>query len=68
MSGKALKPKAVKRATMRKDQFISYVIMTAPGFLLYCVFLITPILMGIYYSLTDYEGIGTKYNFIGIDN
>ena len=68
MSVKALKPKAPKRATMRKDQLISYTIMTIPGFLLYCVFLITPIVMGIYYSLTDYEGIGTKYNFIGIEN
>ncbi len=68
MSVKTLKPKSEKRATMRKDQFISYTIMTIPGFLLYCVFLITPIVMGIYYSLTDYEGIGTKFNFIGIDN
>ena len=30
--------------------------------------LILPILMGIYYSLTDWTGIGTNFNFIGLDN
>ncbi|MBQ9197365.1 MAG: sugar ABC transporter permease [Clostridia bacterium] len=43
-------------------------LMTAPGLVLYCVFLILPILMGIYYSLTDWTGIGTNFNFIGLDN
>ena len=68
MSVSALKSKPRRNATMRRDQLISYIVMTIPGFLLYCVFLITPIVMGIYYSLTDYEGIGTKYNYIGMDN
>ncbi len=53
---------------MRKDQFVSYVIMTIPGFILYCVFLILPILMGLYYSLTNWTGIGTNFDFIGFDN
>ncbi|MBQ8092877.1 MAG: sugar ABC transporter permease [Clostridia bacterium] len=43
-------------------------LMTLPGFVLYCVFLILPILMGIYYSLTDWTGIGTNFNFVGIEN
>ena len=53
---------------MRREQWITYLLMTAPGLVLYCVFLILPILMGIYYSLTDWTGIGTKFNFIGLDN
>ena len=53
---------------MRKEQWITYLCMTLPGFLLYCIFLILPILMGIYYSLTDWTGIGTKFNFVGLDN
>ena len=53
---------------MRKDQYVSYIIMTVPGFLLYCVFLILPILMGLYYSLTDWTGIGTDFNMVGLDN
>ena len=62
------KGKPHKTAIIRKDQYISYMVMTLAGFLLYCVFLITPILMGIYYSLTDYTGIGTEFNFVGMDN
>ena len=46
MSVTALKPKTPKHTTMRKDQRNSYLVMTLPGLLLYCVFLITPILMG----------------------
>ena len=67
MSVTALNKKP-KNHTMRNDQRNSYLVMTLPGFLLYCVFLITPILMGIYYSLTDYTGIGTEFNFIGAEN
>ncbi len=70
MSVTALKTKRIVKnhATMRSDQYTAYLVMVSVGFLLYCVFLITPILMGIYYSLTDYEGIGTKYNFVGLEN
>ena len=53
---------------MRREQYITYLVMTFPGFVLYCVFLILPILMGIYYSLTDWTGIGTQFNFVGLDN
>lgn len=60
------KPKP--HALMRREQWVTYLIMTAPGLLLYCVFLILPILMGIYYSLTDWTGIGNTFNFIGFEN
>jgi len=60
--------KQKKHAIMRKDQYTAYLIMTLPGFLLYCIFLILPIIMGIYYSLTDWTGIGTDFNIIGFDN
>ena len=66
MSAVPRKPKA--NSLMRKEQWITYLLMTAPGLVLYCVFLILPILMGIYYSLTDWTGIGTNFNFIGLDN
>ncbi|MBQ7520745.1 MAG: sugar ABC transporter permease, partial [Clostridia bacterium] len=62
MSAVSRKPKA--NSLMRKEQWITYLLMTAPGLVLYCVFLILPILMGIYYSLTDWTGIGTNFNFI----
>ena len=60
------KPKP--HALMRREQWVTYLIMTAPGLVLYCVFLILPILMGIYYSLTDWTGIGNTFNFIGFEN
>ena len=66
MSAVSRKPRA--NSLMRREQWITYLLMTAPGLVLYCVFLILPILMGIYYSLTDWTGIGTKFNFIGLDN
>ena len=66
MSAVSRKPKA--NSLMRKEQWITYLLMTAPGLVLYCVFLILPILMGVYYSLTDWTGIGTNFNFIGLDN
>lgn len=66
MSAMPRKPKANK--LMRKEQWITYLIMTVPGLLMYCIFLILPILMGIYYSMTDWTGIGTNFKFIGLDN
>lgn len=39
-----------------------------PGVLLYSLFFIYPVLMGIYYSLTDWDGIARKINFIGLKN
>lgn len=66
MSAVPSKPKA--HALMRREQWATYLLMTFPGLILYCVFLILPILMGIYYSLTDWTGIGTNFNYIGLDN
>lgn len=64
----AVPRKKARQHTMRREQAIAYTIMTLPGLVLYCVFLILPILMGLYYSLTDWTGIGNKFNFIGLDN
>ncbi len=66
MTTAAVSPK--KNKTMRKEQYLTYLLMTFPGFVLYCVFLILPILMGIRYSLTDWTGIGTEFNEVGLDN
>lgn len=46
----------------------TYFWFTVPGFLLYAFFFITPVVLGIYYSLTDWNGISQKYNFVGIEN
>ncbi len=46
----------------------TYFLFTVPGFLLYAFFFITPVVLGIYYSLTDWNGISQKYNLIGLEN
>lgn len=53
---------------MTRERITTYSLFCLPGFVAYCVFLIFPILMGIYYSFMDWNGISKTYNFIGFDN
>jgi ABC-type sugar transport system permease subunit len=39
-----------------------------PGFLVYIVFMIVPVVMCFYYSLTNWDGISTTFRFIGFKN
>ena len=41
------------------------VLFTLPALLLYCVFFIYPVLLGINYSFTDWNGIAKEYTYIG---
>ncbi|GHV66779.1 sugar ABC transporter permease [Spirochaetia bacterium] len=42
--------------------------MVLPGTVLYIMFFIVPIIWGIYYSFTNYNGVARKYSFIGLNN
>ena len=53
---------------MTRERITTYGLFCLPGFIAYCVFLIFPILMGIYYSFMDWNGISKAYNFIGFAN
>ena len=53
---------------MTRERITTYGLFCLPGFIAYCVFLIFPILMGIYYSFVDWNGISKSYNFIGFAN
>lgn len=57
-----------KKSTSDLQKRRTFALFTIPGFLLYSTFFIFPILMGIYYSLTDWNGISKKFNFIGLKN
>lgn len=46
----------------------TYTCLMVPGLVLYSIFFILPILMGVYYSLTDWNGISAQFNFIGLKN
>ena len=53
---------------MTRERITTYGLFCLPGFIAYCGFLIFPILMGIYYSFMDWNGISKSYNFIGFAN
>lgn len=57
-----------RRTGLRREQTMTFVAFTLPGFLMYCCFLIFPILMGIYYSFMDWNGISPTYEFVGFEN
>ena len=44
------------------------VLFTLPALLLYCVFFIYPVLLGINYSFTDWNGIAKEYTYVGFQN
>lgn len=43
-------------------------LFTVPGLVLYTIFNVTPILMGFYYSTTNWNGYSRKYDVIGLGN
>jgi len=60
-------PKTLSRGANHSKR-ITFALFTLPGFLLYSTFFIFPIIMGIYYSLTNWNGISKKFKFIGLKN
>lgn len=49
------------------DKF-SQVVFLLPALLIFTVFTVYPALTSLFYSFTDWTGIGTNYNFVGFDN
>ena len=46
----------------------AYFLFTLPALILYVVFFMYPVVSGLYYSLTDWNGISPNFNFIGLQN
>ena len=55
-----------KKEISRKS--ISMFLFTVPATVLYCIFFIYPIAIGIMYSFTDWNGISKDFKFIGLAN
>lgn len=51
-----------------KQHRLVYFLFTAPALLFYSFFFVFPVITGIYYSMTDWNGVSRKYNFIGFGN
>lgn len=47
---------------------LTYVFFTGPATLLFCAFVLVPLVLALYYSLHDWNGISINYNFIGFKN
>lgn len=66
------KPKVIggggKNELIHRQRRATFALFTLPGFILYSLFFIYPVLMGAYYSFTDWDGISRTINFIGLKN
>lgn len=51
-----------------RSKHITYALFLTPGLILYSIFLVLPVVMGIYYSVTDWNGISRRFNIIGLRN
>lgn len=52
----------------KRKQNITLLLCVAPALLIYIVFKLYPAVSGIYYAMTDWNGLNQQYNFIGIKN
>lgn len=46
----------------------AFFVFSLPAVLCYGVFFILPLILGVYYSLTDWNGIAKGFRFIGVEN
>lgn len=53
---------------IQRSRRATFTIFSLPGVLLYSVFFIYPVGLGIYYSLTDWNGITRDWNLVGFQN
>lgn len=57
-----------KRMSFYRKQSIIFSLFAIPQTILYIMFFIAPIIGGIIYSFTDYNGISKKIHFVGFNN
>lgn len=46
----------------------AYFLFTVPAVLLYLIFFASPVVSGLFYSLTDWNGISPTFQFVGLQN
>ena len=57
----------MKKNSVNRNR-ISFFVITIPALLLYSFFYIYSVILGFYYSLTDWDGLARNYSFIGLEN
>ena len=53
---------------MRKKKNISKYLFVLPGFCFFAFAMLIPFCMGFHIAFTDWDGVGIKYNFVGLKN
>lgn len=56
-----------KMNSYKKDQIIDWVTFIGPAFILFTIFFTLPLIQGLIYSMTDWNGVG-NFNFVGLRN
>ncbi|MCU6796452.1 sugar ABC transporter permease [Paenibacillus sp. WQ 127069] len=59
---------SANRKWLPSKEAFQYFYMIIPALVLFSIFLFYPVLGGIYYSLTDWNGVDPGYHFIGFQN
>lgn len=54
--------------SVKKRENLSLLLFCAPALLVYIIFKLFPAASGVYYALTDWNGLNKTYHFVGIEN
>lgn len=65
MSAKKAHP---ENGLIQRSRRATFAAFSIPGILLYSIFFIYPVGLGVYYSLTDWNGITRDWNMVGLQN
>lgn len=58
----------LQKHSMEKRSFYSYLTLVLPGFLIFTIGLILPMILATYYSLTSWDGFSVEKEFVGLQN
>jgi len=47
---------------------VTFALLTVPAVLLYAAFFLVPVFIGLYYSMTNWDGFSLSYDMVGLDN
>lgn len=54
--------------SLNRPQKVTFALFSLPGTILYSIFFIFPVILGFYYSLTNWNGISRKMSYVGFKN
>lgn len=68
INGKSVMIKAGSQDLLNRSRRPTFIAFSIPGLALYSLFFIYPVFLGLYYSLTDWNGMSQVMNYIGLEN